>query len=94
MDFDSFLAKVFTGGSRERARPRRAGEHRGFPRGHRGSPVPASLSLCELLQNTRILTKAKIRIFPCPGYNDMVAHIDAAYLGGHGNSFCYFNICI
>lgn len=24
----------------------------------------------------------------------MVAHIDAAYLGSHGNLFCYFNICI
>jgi hypothetical protein len=47
----------------ERARPNRAGEHRGVPRGHRGSPIPASLSLCESLQNTRILTKAKHSTF-------------------------------
>lgn len=75
----------------ERARPRRAGEHRGFPRGHRGSPVPASHSLCELLQNTRILTKAKIRIFPCPGNNDMVAHLDAAHLGSHSKDDGTYN---
>ena len=66
MDFDSFLAKVFTGGSRERARPRRAGEHRGSLAGTGAPLYPHHLACANYCKIPVFSRKLKYAFFRAP----------------------------